>query len=65
MTDLMDLARQVRGLPAGMVLGRSPRWWGLIVESTGPRAPWGEQMIIHLDDAARSWPRWWASTTTR
>jgi len=50
MTGLMDLARQIRGLPPGMLLGRVSKVVGLIVESTGPEGSVGEQMIIHLGD---------------
>lgn len=53
MMDLAALSRQVRGLPAGEVLGRVTKVVGLIVESRGPEGSVGEQMLIHLGDGRK------------
>ena len=51
--DLSALARQVRALPSGTMLGRVSKVVGLIVESRGPEGSVGEQMAIHLGDGRR------------
>ena len=53
MTDFAALARQVRALPSGTMLGRVSKVVGLIVESRGPEGSVGEQMAIHLGDGRR------------
>ena len=46
--DLEELTRQIRALPQGELLGRVTKVVGLIVESRGPEAALGEQMLIHM-----------------
>ncbi len=46
--DLEELTRQIRALPQGELLGRVTKVVGLIVESRGPQAALGEQMLIHM-----------------
>lgn len=53
MMDFSALARQVRALPSGTMLGRVSKVVGLIVESRGPEGSVGEQMAIHLGDGRR------------
>lgn len=47
--DLASLRQEVAKLPLGQRLGRVSKVVGLIVESQGPEAALGEQMLIHLD----------------
>jgi flagellum-specific ATP synthase len=44
------LRQQIRTLPPGEVLGRVTKVVGLIVESRGPEASIGEQMVIRAED---------------
>ena len=46
--DIELLKQQVRNLPSGDILGRVSKVVGLIVESRGPEASLGEQMLIHM-----------------
>jgi len=46
--ELDALKRQAKKLPPGEVLGRVSKVVGLIVESRGPEASLGEQMLIHM-----------------
>ena len=46
--DIELLKQQVRKLPSGDILGRVSKVVGLIVESRGPEASLGEQMLIHM-----------------
>ena len=46
--DVELLKQQVQKLPSGDVLGRVSKVVGLIVESRGPEASLGEQMLIHM-----------------
>jgi flagellum-specific ATP synthase len=46
--DLEALQQQVRRLPSGEILGRVSKVVGLMVESRGPEASLGEQMLIHM-----------------
>ncbi len=48
--DFRALAREVKLLPPGDVLGRVSKVVGLVVESRGPEGSVGEQMIIHMQD---------------
>jgi len=51
--DLEALKQQTRKLPPGEVLGRVSKVVGLIVESRGPEASLGEQMLIHMGEGRR------------
>jgi len=46
--ELGTLRQQVAKLPLGEMLGRVSKVVGLIVESRGPEAALGEQMLIHM-----------------
>ncbi len=46
--DIESLQRQVRKLPSGDILGRVSKVVGILVESRGPEASLGEQMLIHM-----------------
>lgn len=51
--DFGSLRQQVQKLPPGDWLGRVSKVVGLIVESRGPEASLGEQMLIHMEDKRR------------
>jgi len=51
--DLETLKQQTLKLPPGEVLGRVSKVIGLIVESRGPEASLGEQMLIHMGNGNR------------
>ena len=51
--DLTALGQRVRKLPHGDMMGRVSKVVGLIVESKGPEASVGEQMLIHLGNGRR------------
>ncbi|MBP1626257.1 MAG: fliI [Holophagaceae bacterium] len=48
--DFAALVPQIRQLPAGDILGRVSKVVGLLVESRGPEASLGEQVLIHMGD---------------
>ena len=50
MTDLVRIAQGIKALPAGDLLGRVSKVVGLLVESRGPEASVGEQVLIRMAD---------------
>lgn len=53
MIDLEALRQRVAKLPQGEMLGRVSKVVGLVVESFGPEAALGEQVLIHMEDGRR------------
>jgi len=49
-TDLVRIAQGIKALPAGDLLGRVSKVVGLLVESRGPEASVGEQVLIRMAD---------------